>query len=289
MEHKAITLQDFPEHRRIRLMSRFLPGTPVEEIEAELNAARGRVGDRCSVTWPARGVDSVALEGDDGRWHLRVGDRMLCTGHRDWPRKRTSAPVPLGSEILHQQEVHAYTDGETYRIDLRSVADREAWQYREATALWKVELTGKKSPPDLVRPRLRCPVNAYYGDWGSYVDPTQWKGRIRAYLTPLIGPGCHGCHRSPGVFIDHDHGTGRVRGLLCVYCNTHIDQCPHPAGCEWADYLNAPPAWQYNRKYLDRSHEKRKAARSRPVDGRPPRGPAAPISPGDHTDRTRPR
>lgn len=40
------------------------------------------------------------------------------------------------------------------------------------------------------------------------------------------GGNCAICHEPPpedkhyDLFIDHDHGTGKVRGLLCLHCNT---------------------------------------------------------------------
>ena len=33
---------------------------------------------------------------------------------------------------------------------------------------------------------------------------------------------CHLCKARPGVSIDHNHDTGRVRGLLCQGCNSAL-------------------------------------------------------------------
>jgi hypothetical protein len=74
-------------------------------------------------------------------------------------------------------------------------------------------------------------------------------GRQRARLVAALGSRCHACRTRAGSFIDHDHFTGLVRGLLCEYCNTHIDGCLHVSGCVWADYLNSPPAVELKLSY----------------------------------------
>jgi hypothetical protein len=81
-------------------------------------------------------------------------------------------------------------------------------------------------------------------------------------LISEFGAVCHACRLRPGIFVDHDHFSGIVRGLLCVHCNTHVDECAHASGCPWADYLNDPPAARMKIRYpklavLLRKHQRK--------------------------------
>lgn len=64
------------------------------------------------------------------------------------------------------------------------------------------------------------------------------------------GRTCAGCRRAKGISkklaVDHDHSTGRVRGLLCSTCNRllgHFRDDPETF-LRLAAYLKSPPAVQ---------------------------------------------
>ncbi|WP_221320892.1 endonuclease domain-containing protein [Actinoplanes sp. L3-i22] len=157
-------------------------------------------------------------------------------------RKNHQAP-PDG--YLHDQSCLSWTDGTRYRVQ----APAEAWdqqtlslvlgQSRWITASWQVVLTGDPVGPALIRGRRRCPISA---SWPGYQGADRPGGRERAALVAALGAHCHICRELPGAYLDHDHFTGLIRGLLCVGCNNDLERCLHVAGCPCGDYLTAPPA-----------------------------------------------
>ena len=61
------------------------------------------------------------------------------------------------------------------------------------------------------------------------------KSQLDKVLEPLA---CECCGSTNRVAVDHDHKTGRVRGLLCLNCNTALgklgDDVPRMLSlCEW--------------------------------------------------------
>lgn len=74
----------------------------------------------------------------------------------------------------------------------------------------------------------------------------------RDELTSLLssqGGLCAICHKAPATCIDHEHSTGRVRGMLCKHCNTAVGFMSDDSNRlrEAAKYLEAPPSVIYER------------------------------------------
>lgn len=101
--------------------------------------------------------------------------------------------------------------------------------------------------PEEIPENLRCSPNLLaWPPAEPMVHHTSAKlAPIYADLIETQGLACAICHNQVGTILDHDHSTKNVRGLLCTYCNRHVDECLHLAVCPHAEYLAAPPvSWQ---------------------------------------------
>ncbi|WP_411098815.1 hypothetical protein [Streptomyces sp. x-45] len=243
-------LYALPEHRRLDLVDRF-QDLSEQQISDKLGRNLDHFGTTCPRADKRRGhLPTVALLGDDGRWHLRLGNTMVCS-----VRARVfldadaagSAPGP-GAVIHHEQWAHWWTDGHRYRIEspgphIGTTGSR--------TVEWDVTLTGEEKRPDLVRPWERCQISVHEGDW----DPCRiaprgswWVHRRTEYID-VGGRMCHACGDSLAQDLEYDRHTSLIRGVLCQECASSVTECPHPGGCYRADYLNSPPAGHLRRTY----------------------------------------
>lgn len=229
-------LDELPEHRREHLLWHFA-------LELDYDGVEDWVLDAASRPCPWHGYDTrgemagtVAVLGDDGRYHLQVANDLVCVmSDRRHPAR----------QFGHTQGCHWWTDGTIYRVNPPPIvapitpAELSAGFARRAVR-WTVGLTGTVTAPELVPRNERCPVGSEL--WPAHCTEGTPMGRLRIRLAAEFGRTCQGCGRAPADVIDHDHRTGLVRGVLCRNCNGRIDSCPHVAGCPWADYLNNPPA-----------------------------------------------
>lgn len=78
--------------------------------------------------------------------------------------------------------------------------------------------------------------------WPRYLGVGIKNRQLVLTLVQSLGSLCAICRVNPWRVIDHDHITGAVRGLLCGECNSQVDRCRHIHSCNFADYLNLPPA-----------------------------------------------
>lgn len=253
----AMSLVEVPGHRQAALLKQLrrragdVIAGAVGELIAELSAMPCPVPT--APADPAR--DIVAAQGDDGRYHLVINSRLVC-GAAGARRRVTILDGEFTQDnpvFLHRQTCWWWTSGTRTTVNPpRGSPPGPAGTGRQE-AVWTVRLTGHVWRPELVPPRRRCAPSTsgpLLMEWPLFVDPTTTKGRIRAALVGHLGSACHACGVDHGVFIDHCHDDTRlVRGLLCRFCNTHVDGCPHLAGCRWATYLDHPPAESLGLRY----------------------------------------
>ncbi|MGH3565749.1 MAG: endonuclease domain-containing protein [Pseudonocardia sp.] len=238
----ALGLDDLPPHRREALLWCHALRLDYDGIDDLVRPAHEQPCN-LQLDWPSAadlGQVPKATRGDDGRYHLTSAGIALCNNDGGRP-----AQEPVGGH-RHERYCHAWTDGTRYQLQIpRRLAGQPYDPDQNITAhvAWTVHLIASDvRDPAEVPPAMRCPDFSAFTRWPAYLGSTTPIGRIRVRLVDDLGSICHACHRRPGVFVDHDHFSRLVRGLLCIHCNAHVDTCPHLSGCLWARYLNNPPA-----------------------------------------------
>jgi hypothetical protein len=241
-----VGLDDFLPHRRDALLWRYAPELDRAGVDA---LVRHCLTTPCEQRWvlAAKPGQRIAVLGDDGRYHLLLNGVPTCGG-----KPRADDPVDV---VRHKQWCHWWTDGTRYRIQAPAEARGPEGGIvigvvLERVASWLVTLTDTVEVPGLIPVRARCVDDLnVHSRWPGYRGSGNVLGRLRARLVREFGPYCTTCRQHWGTHVDHDHFTGRVRGLLCAGCNAHVDGCPHSSGCAFADYLNRPPAARLNLRY----------------------------------------
>lgn len=227
---------DFPKHRRAALLHRLAWEAESEDPGVLAALVAERAARACRVpTRPMPDETPVAVLGNDGRYHLLLGSLYLCG--RSWRGRKKPSPPAIG----HEQWCKWWSaDGTEYRTNPPKGTPMDAGTSGKKTVRWAVLATGTEADPALVRRRERCPVEQDSARWPPFHGPVL--GPIIKALIAALGPACHACYRSTGVFVEHNPDTLQVRGLACRHCNTWLETCPHLTDCPWGDYLNNPPA-----------------------------------------------
>ncbi|MFK0047760.1 hypothetical protein ACIQU4_27465 [Streptomyces sp. NPDC090741] len=236
-----------PDHRRLDLTARY-PHVSEQRLSDALEQALQRTGAACPRLDKRRGhLPTTAILGTDERWHLRLGNAVICSVPVRTQLSHDTVPARPGDVIHHAQHFGWWTNGHTYRVENTGRPGSTGWTEAE----WDVTLTSDEQRPDLVPPEHRCQVNVHEGDWAPYSNGprSSWRAQYRNEYIAAGGDLCHACRTSLAQHLDYDRHTHLIRGVLCKDCSTHITTCPHPAGCHWADYLNNPPASHLRRRY----------------------------------------
>lgn len=234
-------LNAMPEHRRKSLLWRYRHVDPAR-LDAVVRAARRRP---CLVPTDDRisGLDAVLDETE--LWHLRHDGRLLCNHFA--PFHVAKPPGSAGNDltaVLRKLQA-AFPESK-----FRAVYSTDRGNEIEIEV--PPALINRTADPARIPWRLRCPQRTDHWRWPGYCGPIGKTGPMRTRLVEIFGPACQACGVRPNECIDHDHNTGIIRGLLCLYCNNNIDLCRHPSGCAYAEYLNDPPAYSLGLKHPKR-------------------------------------
>jgi hypothetical protein len=228
-----------PQHRREALLWRYRHVDPARLDAVVRSSSRHPclvpVEDRIS------GLDA-ALD-QSGIWHLRRDGNLLCEHFTRL--QNVTTPGSNWSDVQAQlRQLQAASAGPEYR----AVLGTNCW-IEIATP---PALSATIAEPAEIRWKLRCALRTSDWHWPGYCGPFGKTGPMRSTLVERFGQACQACGVQPNECIDHDHATGIIRGLLCVYCNNNIDLCRHPSGCAYAEYLNDPPAYSLGLKHPKR-------------------------------------
>jgi hypothetical protein len=209
----------------------------MSEIEWELLV---RAQSECPlINSGAKSVDDYhvvrAVLGSDGTYHPVGVEGLIC-----------GTPDESGT-VHHWRSYNTMRRDGVYkaRPHITTVSGPMGWESVRREYEWKFTLTTEYRDPASVHTRQRCDA----GRWPGFRNPVSGVGKIRVALADRLGNECHCCYQCPNQYVDHDHLTGTVRGLLCGDCNGQVDQCTHVSGCIYADYLNAPPAAPFGLQY----------------------------------------
>ncbi|WP_229886611.1 endonuclease domain-containing protein [Streptomyces griseoflavus] len=232
------TLDELPPYRRAQLVWRWAH-QGLAYVEGLVRNAEKQPCHLPSAP-PGPPGQTLAVPGDDGRFHLEQAGQLLCgeTETADgWSHHQHCG------WIERERGPEEWMGG---RLD-----DPDAVTWGSLVVEWTVRPTGPGVDPGIVERPDRCHGGRYelLHLWPPRPARTASVRRLRAALVAELGPDCHLCGLYPGAMVDHDHQTGQVRGLLCAFCNRVLEECPHLTDCPRADYLLSPPAAGLNLRY----------------------------------------
>lgn len=128
-------------------------------------------------------------------------------------------------------------------------ASRHDWTKADRLPMIQDAFKGVYRMPGLMsRP---CREGAIPKSIGSTLSSSPKKRRQQEDLIEHFGDRCHVCSSPHWSYIDHDHASDLVRGLVCKGCNVDLSNCAHPGKgehswspyCLLGEYMDSPPAF----------------------------------------------
>src|SRR5581483_8684536 len=204
VHHGGMGLADLPEQRGERLRRYLAKRHGDADLDAIVVAARAQP---CRLDWAPGDLDpdAIAILGSDGRYHLAVDGRPICSEHPEdvdltpeavatstFDTSHTGQPTagPSAADApvrwRHQDGCWWWTDGEQYRMQAPStIHGGEAGQVGESFRLdvsWLFTLTAVTADPVDIPARQRCPHHAARRVWPGFCGPGRPESGIRAEL-----------------------------------------------------------------------------------------------------------
>ncbi|MFT7022877.1 MAG: hypothetical protein ACJA07_001965 [Rhodococcus sp. (in: high G+C Gram-positive bacteria)] len=236
MSAVTTSLDDFAPHRRWNLVWRYTRSFEYDEVEEMVLLDSQH--QRCSSISSDRPFRPLgAVRGTDGLYHLNDPQSgLLCVFGA------FSKPAVDTLRLPHVENHRKWFDELKVRLPRpRTTRSAHSSQPSDVVYQWYFSTTDDVISPWSVANGFRCRVGSANGRWPGSLNHTEL-GSIRRILLDSFGEACQCCGSWPATVIDHDHVTGKVRGLVCVGCNMTVDDCCHVSGCKYSDYLNDTPA-----------------------------------------------
>lgn len=158
--------------------------------------------------------------------------------HKAWKRRKRDESESLRSPVAPREEKLCKRCGVSKPIG-EFYTLKERWTYyfckqcSSEVGRQRRELQISRGERAYERLKYRCNKFGISVDW--YVSKNKDQGGVCALCKCPESNRCRvQTGELRGLSIDHDHGTGNVRGLLCFRCNTALHQL-EKHGIGWAD------------------------------------------------------
>lgn len=113
------------------------------------------------------------------------------------------------------KDADKYKTSEEHRAKMRAHYQANKEKYKAQSKQWKAQNKEKVYNPEIDRKqKLRTKYGLSWEQYEQMYNDQQGRCKICKNYAELWPE-----KRSHGLYVDHCHSTGKIRGLLCHYCN----------------------------------------------------------------------